>query len=60
MSKPTPGVAFNLNAKNLVVPTAVVTSTVVLTAGAWAVVGELVHPPLHRLVTRLKKENETK
>jgi hypothetical protein len=50
----------NLNTKNLVATTAVVTSTVVLTIGAWRVVGELVYPPLHRLTTRLKKENETK
>jgi hypothetical protein len=60
MNNPTPGVAFNLNAKNLVVPTAVVTSTVILTAGAWAVAGELAARPLRSLTNRLKKENENK
>jgi hypothetical protein len=45
-------------ARNLVVPTAVVTSTVILTIGAWKVAGELVSPQIRRLTDKLKKENE--
>ena len=46
------------NAKNLVAPTAVVTTTVLGTILVWRVAGELVKPPLTALTRRLKKENE--
>ena len=49
-----------VNTQNLVATTAVVTTTVVGTILAWRVVGELVKPPLRRLNTRAKKENESK
>lgn len=59
MNDTTPG-AFNINftPRDLIVPTAVVTSTVILTAGVWRVVGQIALPPLHRLNKKLEKKSE--
>ena len=58
MSKPTPGIAFNLDAKNLVVTTAVVTTTAIVTTGALHVVAAALIPPVKKLARKLEKENE--